>query len=331
VRALPGTDLYVWRGILPADLSVIALARRKPLGEGGSFRVVPRLPWQPCRSHDACARLDEPAVAHPTTCPRCGAEFIPRVPPTAGHRRAAYGNTLQASKNDVPKMRKDRLTTEGRPPVDEGLPADLPPSERRPARMRIVAGRRLAGLTAVLDGVHDAHNISAVLRSCDAFGVQNVHLIGDSKTLRPNREITRGCQKWLTLHFHPDATACAEVLHAEGFQLWAAVPDRAAKPLDELDFGGKKIALLFGNEKDGVSDALAAAADGTYFIPMAGFSQSLNVSVAAAVSLYVASATRRRALGRDTDMDEASVASLARSWIEADAARRMRRQPRNDA
>ena len=222
-------------------------------------------------------------------------------------------------------------TPEGRPPVDEGLPADLPPSERRLARMRIVASRRLAGLTVALDGVHDPHNISAVLRSCDAFGVQNVHLIGDPKTLCPNRQITRGCGKWLTLRFHPDATACAEALHADGFQLWAAVLDRAAKPLDKLDFGKRRIALLFGNEKDGVSDALAAAADGAYFIPMAGFSQSLNVSVAAAVSLYVASAMRRRALGGDTDMDEASVAALARSWIEADAAPRTRRQPRNDA
>ena len=215
---------------------------------------------------------------------------------------------------------------EGRAPVDEGLPADLPPSERRPARMRIVAGRRLAGLAVVLDGVHDPHNISAVLRSCDAFGVQRIHLIGDPKTLLPNREITRGCEKWLTLRFHSDAAACAEVLRAEGFSLWAAVPDRAARPLGEMDCSGK-VALLFGNEKDGVSDALAAAADGAYFIPMAGFSQSLNVSVAAGVSLYVAAGMRRRALGRETDMDEASVEALARLWIEADAARRMRRHP----
>ena len=214
-----------------------------------------------------------------------------------------------------------KSTPEGRAPVDEGLPADLSPWERRPARMRIVAGRRLAGLAVVLDGAHDPHNISAVLRSCDAFGIQRIHLIGDPKTLRPNREITRGCQKWLTLRCHPDATACAEALRAEGFALWAAMPDRAAKPLADLDFS-RKVALLFGNEKDGVSDALAALADGKYFIPMAGFSQSLNVSVAAGVSLYVAAGMRRRALGRDTDMDEAAVEALARSWIEADSVRR---------
>ena len=202
----------------------------------------------------------------------------------------------------------------------------MPPWERRPARMRIVAGRRLEGLAVVLDGVHDPHNISAVLRSCDGFGVQHVHLIGDEAELQPNRMITRGCQKWLTLHYHCDAAVCADALHADGFRLLTAMLDRDARPLGEVDFG-RKTALLFGNEKDGVSDALAALADGKYFIPMAGFSQSLNISVAAAISLYAGAVARRRALGRETDMAPAEVDALARSWIDADDARKRRGTP----
>lgn len=212
---------------------------------------------------------------------------------------------------------------DGRKPVDEGLPLDLAPGERRPARMRLVAARRLAGLRVVLDGVHDPHNISAVLRSCDSFGVQHVHLLGDAESLPVNRVITRGCDKWLTFHYHVSAVACAEALHAEGFELWAAMPDRDAKALREIDFS-RKIALLFGAERAGISMELLAHCDGRYVIPMAGFSESLNISVAAAVSLYAGTRTRRDALDAQTDLSSDEVDALAEGWISADRARRLR-------
>ena len=205
--------------------------------------------------------------------------------------------------------------------MPEGLPPELPPEERRAARIRLVAGRRLTGVTVVLDGVHDPHNISAVLRSCDAFGVQHVHIIGDPDNLPVSRLITRRCEKWLTLHHHASATACADALHAQGFALWAAMPDRTAKPLEEIDFS-RKTALLFGAERLGLSDELLALCDGRYMIPMAGFSQSLNISVAAAISLYTGVTARRRALGRAGDMADAEAESLARAWIKVDNARR---------
>jgi len=212
----------------------------------------------------------------------------------------------------------DSTNPAGRDPVPEkDLPPDLPSWERRPARMRLVASRRLTGITAVLDGVHDPHNISAVLRSCDAFGVQHAHMIGNPEDLAPNHAITRGCQKWLTLHYHPDAAACAKCLHEDGFALWAALPDRDATSLDDIDFGGK-IALLFGAERNGISDEMIAHADGRFFIPMSGFSQSLNVSVAAAISLYVGTRNRRRRLGEASDLSRDAINNLAQSWIEAD-------------
>jgi len=187
--------------------------------------------------------------------------------------------------------------------------------------MRLVAGRRLVGLTVVLDGLHDPHNISAVLRSCDAFGVQHVHIIGAPDELPVNRAITQGCQKWLTLHYHRDAVTCARRLGDDGFALWAATPDRSARPLDALDFG-RRLALVFGAERRGLSGEILRHCAGTYFIPMAGFSQSLNVSVAAAISLYVAARRRRAALGAATDLAPDEVEALATAWIQADRARR---------
>jgi tRNA (guanosine-2'-O-)-methyltransferase len=218
----------------------------------------------------------------------------------------------------VPKKRSS-----GRAPVPDDLPPDLPDEERRPARMRLVAGRRLAGVRVVLDGVHDPHNISAVLRSCEGFGLQHVHLIGRTGGMGVNRAITLGCHKWLDLHAHADAGACASALHEQGFELWAAVPDRAAQPIEALDFG-RKVALVFGGERDGLSDELLAACDGRYQIPMPGFSQSLNVSVAAAISIYIATSLRRRAVGGPTDLSPAEVEALAQAWIAEDEARRAR-------
>jgi tRNA (guanosine-2'-O-)-methyltransferase len=191
--------------------------------------------------------------------------------------------------------------------------------------MRLVAGRRLGGLRVALDGVHDPHNISAVLRSCEGFGVQHVHLVGPMEELSVNRAITCGCEKWLDLHMHVDGAACAQTLHEQGFSLWAAVPDRAAQPLEALDFG-RKVALVFGGEHAGLSDELLSACDGRYQIPMPGFSQSLNVSVAAAISIYVASTARRRALGAQTDLAPEEVEALAQAWIEQDVARKLREQ-----
>ena len=189
--------------------------------------------------------------------------------------------------------------------------------------MRLVAARRLVGVRVVLDSLHDRHNISAVLRSCEGFGVQHVHLVGPMEELPVNRAITCGCEKWLDLHAHEDGAACARALHEQGFDLWAAVPDRTARPLEALDFG-RKIALVFGSEHAGLSDELLAACDGRYQVPMRGFSQSLNVSVAAGISIYIAASLRRRAIGGATDLTPAEIAALAQAWIAEDEARRAR-------
>lgn len=219
-------------------------------------------------------------------------------------------------------MSKRQKGSDRTPVFEEGLPPDLEDGERRAARMRLVAGRRLDGLTVVLDGVHDPHNISAVLRSAEGFGLTSAHLIGRAMELSPNKAITRGCEKWLNLRYYNDPDACADVLEAQGFELYAAVPDRAAPKLDDLDFG-RKIAFVFGAERDGISRKLLHRAPGRYQIPMPGFSQSLNVSVAAAISIHVGVTARRKKLGRDTDLTESEIAALAERWIVRDETRKM--------
>lgn len=204
-----------------------------------------------------------------------------------------------------------------RAPVHEDLPPGTPEEERRAARMRLVAARRLKGLTVVLDGVHDPHNISAVLRSVEGFGLTAAHLIGEAMNLPPNRAITRGCEKWLDLRYYADADACADALEADGFTLFAAVPDRTAPKLEEIDFG-RKIAFVFGAERDGISERLLERSPGRYQVPMPGFSQSLNVSVAAAISIHVGATARRRLLGADTDLADDEVRALADRWIARD-------------
>jgi tRNA (guanosine-2'-O-)-methyltransferase len=172
----------------------------------------------------------------------------------------------------------------------------------RSARIDAVAAARLGGVAAVLEELHDPHNTGACLRSCEAMGVHQVHLIHGRGRFRTSARITQGCEKWLALERHTDAAECARAVRARGLKLYAAVPG-AARSLWQLD-PRQPTALAFGNEHTGLSPALRAAADGEFAIPMHGASQSLNVSVSAAVSLAVLSERRRQALGAPGDLDE---------------------------
>lgn len=181
------------------------------------------------------------------------------------------------------------------PTSDEILRGALRP--QRWARIQSVLAQRLASVRLVLENVHHPHNVSAVLRSCEAFGVQHVHAVETSTNFRFSRRITMGTHKWLTLSRHDCFDDCATQLRAEGFKLYAAVPDLGAVPLEQLPVD-EPVALVLGNEKAGLTPCARALCDGCYTIPMAGFAQSLNISVAASVSLY--DVTRRaRAARRD--------------------------------
>jgi tRNA (guanosine-2'-O-)-methyltransferase len=162
--------------------------------------------------------------------------------------------------------------------------------ERR-ERLESVLAHRTDHLTIVLDQVQNYHNISAVLRSADAFGITTVHLIGDA--FEYSRTISLGAENWIVLKRYKTSVEAAAALKREGYKLVVLRPkkdesDTTNLPIFSLPFT-EKLALVFGNEKDGVSAELAHEAEIAAHIPMFGFVESLNVSVACAITLFCSS------------------------------------------
>ena len=193
---------------------------------------------------------------------------------------------------------------------------------RRLERIRSVASARLKGLTVAFDSLHDPHNVSAALRSCEAFGVQNIHLVGSARTVQINKSITKGCERWLTFHWHESPAACADALRKAGYRILLAMPAGDSQPIHEVDFA-EGIALVFGNEHAGLSPEFAGLADGCCHVPMRGFVESLNVSVAVAISLAYATRARREAVGSVTDLSPLETDALLRAWLQREFAVRM--------
>lgn len=165
---------------------------------------------------------------------------------------------------------------------------------RRFHRLRSVLDRRQPDLTVLLEQVHKPHNLSAVLRSCDAAGVWELHAVAPEREVRPASAVSQGTGKWIGVVSHRTVTEAARALREAGFTLWAAHPGRGALDYREVDYTGPT-ALLFGQEKDGVTEEALELADGRLVIPMEGMVASLNVSVAAALVLYEARRQREAA------------------------------------
>lgn len=179
--------------------------------------------------------------------------------------------------------------------IDALQPLVLP---RRLERMRTVISGRTSKTVAVLEGLTDPHNTSAILRSCDAFGIQRVHVVETDQSLKTSRTVSKGAERWLTLDKYSDPTRCFERVRDQGFQLWVASMS-GERTLEELRHT-EKLALVFGNEHRGPSECAVKHATGTFSIPMTGFVESLNVSVAAAISLF----TVRSGKGGDLSQTE---------------------------
>jgi tRNA (guanosine-2'-O-)-methyltransferase len=172
----------------------------------------------------------------------------------------------------------------------------------RKARIDEVVASRTRTLTVVMEAFCDPQNVNAVLRTCEAFGVQEIHVVeGPMKPYDRNKKISQNADKWLDVRRWKTTAECLGHLKAEGFRLYATHLGEASRPLADLSFAGK-VALVFGNENRGVSDEALALADALYAIPMLGFVQSLNVSVAAAVSLFRAVERRVAERGRHGDL-----------------------------
>ncbi len=184
-------------------------------------------------------------------------------------------------------------------------------TEERRARIDEVIAGRTYTIVPVVEGLYDRGNVSAVIRSAEALGYQALHVVDTSEKYKEANRITQGADKWLDVVVWKDTLDCVRHLKRRGYRV-AATCFEGAVPLDTLDWR-QPTALVFGNERDGVSERLLDAADDRVMIPMTGFSRSFNISVAAALALYHLREARNRSGGHG-DLDPATRRSLTASY-----------------
>ncbi len=185
---------------------------------------------------------------------------------------------------------------------------------RREQRMREVLERRLGSVVVVLETVYRRHNVSAILRSAEGFGVHEVHLVTNG--FQPSKGAARGAERWLDVRVQADTASTVRALKERGFQVWAADLHPSAVAATTVPVDGP-VAILMGAELTGVSDQARALVDGFITIPMQGMTESLNVSVAAACILSHIT-TRRRAVVGTGDLTDDHKARVLLDWISRD-------------
>jgi tRNA (guanosine-2'-O-)-methyltransferase len=170
--------------------------------------------------------------------------------------------------------------------VDEKLVTYLESylTENRMTRFQEVLSQRTKHFTVAMEDVYQLHNTSAVMRSCDVFGIQELHVIEEQNVKRIDREIAMGAQKWVDLLRHHSAKDCINSLKIQGYQIVATTPHTNDCVLQDFDIT-KKSCFFFGRETVGLSDEVMNEADVFLKIPMVGFTESLNISVSAAITL----------------------------------------------
>jgi tRNA (guanosine-2'-O-)-methyltransferase len=181
------------------------------------------------------------------------------------------------------------------------LAAPFLTGERRAKIEKVVASRTYS-IVPVLENIYDRGNISAVMRSSEALGMQSVHVIEISEKFKSANRVTQGADKWLDVTRWKTSRECALDLKSRGYKIYATHLE-AAVPIGEIDWS-QPSAIVFGNEKDGVSKEMLELCDQAVIIPMLGFVQSFNISVAAAISLYHIYQDRLKRLGHHGDLSE---------------------------
>lgn len=159
----------------------------------------------------------------------------------------------------------------------------------RSKRLNDVLDKRQPGLTVVLENVQDPHNISAVMRTCDAVGIQDIYILNTQipKHKKWGAKSSSSAAKWLSIHQFTDVKECFAELRKQYDKIYTTHLSSDAIGLHSIDFT-QKVALVFGNEHGGVSEETIALSDGNFIIPQVGIIKSLNISVACAVSVYEA-------------------------------------------
>ena len=189
-------------------------------------------------------------------------------------------------------------------------------TERRIKKIISVLSKRQKDLTLIIDNIHDPHNVSAILRSCDAFGVHKIHLYYTTEQFPElGKKSSASAIKWVEREKHTDAKDMIESLTREGFKIIRTGFSEKAKSILEYDLT-KPVAIILGNEHRGLSPELIELVDDELYIPMQGMVESLNVSVAAAIILY--ESWRQRSLIGMYDrpsFDDKTLSKLIETWL----------------
>lgn len=187
-------------------------------------------------------------------------------------------------------------------------------TEERKQRFLEVLQHRTKHITIAIEDVYQMHNTSAIIRSCDVFGVQEVHVVEDRFAKRLDKNIAMGAEKWVDVHRYHNTVDCITNLKQQGYQIIATTPHNDSTLLPEF-YPDQKSAIFFGTEKEGLSDVVMHQADGFLKIPMVGFSESLNVSVAAAIIIQDL-AHKVRASEVDWQLTEAEILDKRMDWTQ---------------
>lgn len=184
-------------------------------------------------------------------------------------------------------------------------------------RLKKVLAHRLSCITLVLDNLYDPHNMAAIVRTLEAMGLQDLHIVQQQYPFNPSSSVTRYSHKWITTHKYPDIAACFHNLREAGFRIYTADMRPDARTVQQLPWRSRQpIALVLGNEHEGVSEESRELSDGRVNFPMFGFTESYNVSVAAALLLQPAVIRRRNFLAPETGtLNEERYHSLYDGWL----------------
>lgn len=190
---------------------------------------------------------------------------------------------------------------------------------QRQEKIEGVVSRRQAGFVLVIENIADPHNAAAMIRSCDAFGIQEVYFIFEKTESYDPKEIGKYsssyANKWLTYHQFDSTKECLDHLKQQGYTVVGTILDNQAQSFYETDFTDEKLAIMVGNEGEGLSDLAAQMCDKKVYLPMQGFTESFNVSVAAA--LFICEAVRQRAVsGNDYVLSLQDQERLVRDFMQ---------------
>ncbi|MGE0636483.1 MAG: TrmH family RNA methyltransferase [Bacteroidia bacterium] len=192
-------------------------------------------------------------------------------------------------------------------------------TEERNKRLDDVIVNRTRHFTVVLEDIYQSQNASAVLRSCDCFGIQDVHIIENKNKYKLNPDVELGSSKWLNMNKYNwnanNTLECIDTLKKKGYRIIATTPHFKSVPLEELKID-TPFALMFGTEIDGLSDIALQNADEFVKIPMVGFTESLNISVSAAICMHHLNLKLRQS-DIDWKLSDEEILEIKIDWLRA--------------